>query len=296
MKQYLDLLRHVLDEGTLKHDRTGTGTKSIFGYQLRCNLDDGFPLLTTKKVHLKSIIYELLWFLQGNTNVHWLQEHGVRIWNEWADENGDLGPVYGHQWRSWPDYHGGTIDQIANVVEAIKTNPDSRRLIVSAWNVAEVADMALPPCHTLFQFYCVDDRLSLQLYQRSADLFLGVPFNIASYAYPDKRGTAAIDLALNDKKDAITITFRDSGIPYNPLEKPSPDLSSPASARQIGGLGIFLVQKYADQLSYVYEDGENRLSLPVFKRNPDNLRSLCPSPWLLTLPGGVCAFRSPLSH
>ena len=182
MKQYLDLLRHVLDEGTLKHDRTGTGTKSIFGYQLRCNLDDGFPLLTTKKVHLKSIIYELLWFLQGNTNVHWLQEHGVRIWNEWADENGDLGPVYGHQWRSWPDYHGGTIDQIANVVEAIKTNPDSRRLIVSAWNVAEVADMALPPCHTLFQFYCVDDRLSLQLYQRSADLFLGVPFNIASYA------------------------------------------------------------------------------------------------------------------
>lgn len=182
MKQYLDLLQHVLDNGITKHDRTGTGTKSIFGYQLRCNLDDGFPLLTTKKVHLKSIIYELLWFLRGDTNVHWLQEHGVRIWNEWADENGELGPVYGHQWRSWPDEKGGVIDQINNVVEDIKRNPDSRRLIVSAWNVAEVQKMALPPCHTLFQFYAVNGRLSLQLYQRSADLFLGVPFNIASYA------------------------------------------------------------------------------------------------------------------
>ena len=182
MKQYLDLLQHVLDNGITKHDRTGTGTKSIFGYQLRCNLDDGFPLLTTKKVHLKSIIYELLWFLRGDTNVHWLQEHGVRIWNEWADENGELGPVYGHQWRSWPDDKGGVIDQINNVVEDIKRNPDSRRLIVSAWNVAEVQKMALPPCHTLFQFYAVNGRLSLQLYQRSADLFLGVPFNIASYA------------------------------------------------------------------------------------------------------------------
>ncbi len=182
MKQYLDLLQHVLDNGITKHDRTGTGTKSIFGYQLRCNLDDGFPLLTTKKVHLKSIIYELLWFLRGDTNVHWLQEHGVRIWNEWADENGELGPVYGHQWRSWPDEKGGVIDQINNVVEDIKRNPDSRRLIVSAWNVAEVQKMALPPCHTLFQFYAVNGRLSLQLYQRSADFFLGVPFNIASYA------------------------------------------------------------------------------------------------------------------
>lgn len=182
MKQYLDLLQHVLDNGITKHDRTGTGTKSIFGYQLRCNLDDGFPLLTTKKVHLKSIIYELLWFLRGDTNVHWLQEHGVRIWNEWADENGELGPLYGHQWRSWPDEKGGVIDQINNVVEDIKRNPDSRRLIVSAWNVAEVQKMALPPCHTLFQFYAVNGRLSLQLYQRSADLFLGVPFNIASYA------------------------------------------------------------------------------------------------------------------
>lgn len=182
MKQYLDLIRRVLDEGVEKHDRTGTGTRSVFGHQMRFNLADGFPLLTTKKLHLKSIIYELLWFLQGDTNVKYLQEHGVRIWNEWADADGELGPVYGHQWRSWPDYNGGTIDQISNVVEMIKHNPDSRRLIVSAWNVAEVEKMALPPCHTLFQFYVADGRLSLQLYQRSADIFLGVPFNIASYA------------------------------------------------------------------------------------------------------------------
>ncbi len=182
MKQYLDLCRRVMTEGTLKTDRTGTGTKSVFGHQLRCDLKDGFPLLTTKKLHLKSIIYELLWFLRGDTNVHYLQEHGVRIWNEWADENGELGPVYGHQWRSWPDYQGGTIDQIQNVVDMIKHHPDSRRMIVSAWNVAEVDSMALPPCHTLFQFYVANDTLSLQLYQRSADIFLGVPFNIASYA------------------------------------------------------------------------------------------------------------------
>ena len=182
MKQYLDLCRRVLEEGTEKHDRTGTGTKSVFGHQMRFKMADGFPLLTTKKLHLKSIIYELLWFLQGDTNVKYLQEHGVRIWNEWADENGDLGPVYGHQWRSWPDYNGGHIDQIANIVETIKKNPDSRRLMVSAWNVAEVEKMALPPCHCLFQFYVADGKLSLQLYQRSADIFLGVPFNIASYA------------------------------------------------------------------------------------------------------------------
>ncbi len=182
MKQYIDLINRVLNEGSFKEDRTGTGTLSVFGHQMRFNLEEGFPLLTTKKLHLKSIIYELLWFLQGSTNVKYLQEHGVRIWNEWADENGELGPVYGHQWRSWPDYNGGTIDQIANVVEMIKKNPDSRRLIVSAWNVAEVEQMALPPCHTLFQFYVADGRLSLQLYQRSADIFLGVPFNIASYA------------------------------------------------------------------------------------------------------------------
>jgi thymidylate synthase len=182
MKQYLDLCKRVMEEGTLKHDRTGTGTKSVFGHQMRFNLEEGFPLLTTKKLHLKSIIYELLWFLLGDTNVKYLQEHGVRIWNEWADENGELGPVYGHQWRSWPDYQGGTIDQIKMVVDQIKNNPDSRRMIVSAWNVAEVNKMALPPCHSLFQFYVADGRLSLQLYQRSADIFLGVPFNIASYA------------------------------------------------------------------------------------------------------------------
>lgn len=182
MKQYLDLLRRVLEEGTYKEDRTGTGTLSVFGHQMRFNLEEGFPTVTTKKLHLKSIIYELLWFLRGDTNVHYLQEHGVRIWNEWADEQGELGPVYGHQWRSWPDYDGGSIDQIEQVVETIKHNPDSRRIIVSAWNVAEVNKMALPPCHSLFQFYVANGRLSLQLYQRSADLFLGVPFNIASYA------------------------------------------------------------------------------------------------------------------
>ena len=187
MKQYLDILNRILTEGTQKGDRTGTGTISIFGTQSRYNLADGFPLLTTKKLHLKSIIYELLWFLQGDTNVKYLQEHGVRIWNEWADENGELGPVYGHQWRSWPDYAGGTIDQIQYVIDQLKNNPDSRRMIVSAWNVAEVNKMALPPCHTIFQFYTAPlpdgrRRLSLQLYQRSADTFLGVPFNIASYA------------------------------------------------------------------------------------------------------------------
>jgi thymidylate synthase len=182
MKQYLDLLNRILTEGTQKGDRTGTGTVSIFGNQMRFNLEEGFPLLTTKKLHLKSIIYELLWFLKGDTNVHYLQEHGVRIWNEWADENGELGPVYGHQWRSWPDYDGGTIDQIQYVLDQIRNNPNSRRMIVSAWNVAEVNKMALPPCHTMFQFYVADGRLSLQLYQRSADTFLGVPFTIASYA------------------------------------------------------------------------------------------------------------------
>lgn len=182
MKQYLDLLNRIMTEGIKKTDRTGTGTLSVFGHQMRFNMEDGFPLLTTKKLHLKSIIYELLWFLKGDTNVRYLQEHGVRIWNEWADENGDLGPVYGHQWRSWPDYDCGTIDQIGNVIDLIKHHPDSRRMIVSAWNPAEVDSMALPPCHCLFQFYVADGRLSLQLYQRSADTFLGVPFNIASYA------------------------------------------------------------------------------------------------------------------
>lgn len=182
MKQYQDLLRRILTEGHKKTDRTGTGTLSVFGNQMRFNLDDGFPLLTTKKLHLKSIIYELLWFLRGDTNIKYLNDHGVSIWDEWADANGDLGPVYGHQWRSWPDYNGGHIDQIANVIRQIKEHPDSRRMVVSAWNVAEIDMMKLPPCHCLFQFYVADDRLSLQLYQRSADTFLGVPFNIASYA------------------------------------------------------------------------------------------------------------------
>lgn len=182
MKQYLDLLQHILDHGTVKSDRTGTGTISVFGYQMRFNLADGFPLVTTKKLHLKSIIHELLWFLNGDTNVRYLQENGVRIWNEWADENGDLGHIYGFQWRSWPDYKGGSIDQIAEAVETIKHNPDSRRIIVSAWNVADIPNMNLPPCHAFFQFYVADGKLSLQLYQRSADCFLGVPFNIASYA------------------------------------------------------------------------------------------------------------------
>ena len=182
MKQYLDLLKTILDKGTQKHDRTGTGTISYFGYQMRFNLQEGFPLVTTKKVHLKSIIYELLWFLNGDTNVKYLQDHGVRIWNEWADANGDLGPVYGYQWRHWRTPDGREIDQIANLINGIKNNPDSRRHIVSAWNPADVDNMALPPCHTMFQFYVVDGRLSCQLYQRSGDTFLGIPFNIASYA------------------------------------------------------------------------------------------------------------------
>ncbi|MBQ2046072.1 MAG: thymidylate synthase [Muribaculaceae bacterium] len=182
MKQYLDLLSHIMENGTQKSDRTGTGTRSVFGYQMRFNLADGFPLLTTKKLHLKSIIHELLWFLNGDTNAKYLQDNGVRIWNEWADENGDLGHIYGYQWRSWPDYKGGHIDQISEVIETIKNNPDSRRIIVSAWNVADLPNMNLPPCHAFFQFYVADGKLSLQLYQRSADTFLGVPFNIASYA------------------------------------------------------------------------------------------------------------------
>jgi thymidylate synthase len=182
MKQYLLLLNRILTEGVEKGDRTGTGTISVFGHQMRFNMADGFPLLTTKKLHLKSIIYELLWFLNGDTNVRYLQENGVRIWNEWADEHGDLGHIYGYQWRSWPDYNGGHIDQISEVIDQIKNNPDSRRMIVSAWNVADICNMNLPPCHAFFQFYVAEGRLSLQLYQRSADTFLGVPFNIASYA------------------------------------------------------------------------------------------------------------------
>ena len=182
MKQYLDLLRRILDEGVRKEDRTGTGTISIFGHQMRFNLEEGFPCLTTKKLHLKSIIHELLWFLSGDTNAKYLQDNGVRIWNEWADENGNLGHIYGYQWRTWPDYNGGYVDQISQAVDAIRNNPDSRRIIVSAWNVADLPNMNLPPCHAFFQCYVADGRLSLQLYQRSADAFLGIPFNIASYA------------------------------------------------------------------------------------------------------------------
>ena len=215
MKQYLDLCQRVLNEGTEKHDRTGTGTISVFGHQMRFNLEEGFPLLTTKKLHLKSIIYELLWFLKGDTNVKYLQDHGVRIWNEWADEHGELGPVYGHQWRSWPDYQGGHIDQITQLVEQIKKNPDSRRHIVSAWNVAEVNNMALPPCHTLFQFYVADGRLSLQLYQRSADIFLGVPFNIASYALLLQMMAQVTGLKAGD----FVHTFGDAHIYLNHIEQ-----------------------------------------------------------------------------
>ena len=221
MKQYLDLCQRVLNEGTEKHDRTGTGTISVFGHQMRFNLEEGFPLLTTKKLHLKSIIYELLWFLKGDTNVKYLQDHGVRIWNEWADEHGELGPVYGHQWRSWPDYQGGHIDQITQLVEQIKKNPDSRRHIVSAWNVAEVNHMALPPCHTLFQFYVADGRLSLQLYQRSADIFLGVPFNIASYALLLMMIAQVTGLKVGD----FVHTFGDAHIYLNHIEQVKLQLS-----------------------------------------------------------------------
>lgn len=213
MQQYLDLMRHVRDNGTVKTDRTGTGTVSVFGYQMRFDLADGFPLLTTKKLHLRSIIYELLWFLTGDTNIKYLQDHGVKIWDEWADENGNLGPVYGHQWRSWPDNKGGTIDQISQLIDMIKNKPDSRRLLVSAWNVAEVNNMALPPCHTLFQFYVADGKLSCQLYQRSADIFLGVPFNIASYALL----TMMIAQVCNLKPGEFVHTFGDAHLYKNHL-------------------------------------------------------------------------------
>lgn len=215
MKQYLDLLKRIKEEGVTKGDRTGTGTMSIFGHQMRFNLAEGFPLLTTKKLHLKSIIHELLWFLKGDTNVSYLQENGVRIWNEWADENGELGPVYGHQWRSWSDNKGGTIDQIANVIEQIKNNPDSRRLIVTAWNPADVEHMALPPCHCFFQFYVAEGKLSLQLYQRSADTFLGVPFNIASYALLLMMVAQVTNLQLGD----FVYTTGDTHLYLNHLEQ-----------------------------------------------------------------------------
>jgi len=215
MQQYLQLLRHIVDNGTEKSDRTGTGTKSIFGHQIRFDLSEGFPCLTTKKLHLKSIIHELLWFLQGDTNIGYLSENGVRIWNEWADEDGELGPVYGHQWRSWPTADGGHIDQIQQLVDQIRETPDSRRLIVSAWNVADVPKMALPPCHLLFQFYVADGRLSCQLYQRSADVFLGVPFNIASYSLLTLMMAQVTGLEPGD----FVHTFGDAHLYLNHLEQ-----------------------------------------------------------------------------
>jgi thymidylate synthase len=221
MKQYTDLMRHVLANGHKKEDRTGTGTLSVFGYQMRFNLNDGFPLLTTKKVHLKSIVHELLWFLQGSTNIAYLKENGVRIWDEWADENGNLGPVYGYQWRNWPKPDGTHIDQIAQVVNAIKKTPDSRRLIVSAWNVADVDKMKLPPCHAFFQFYVADGKLSCQLYQRSADIFLGVPFNIASYALLTMMVAQVCDLKLGD----FVHTLGDAHIYTNHMEQVQEQLS-----------------------------------------------------------------------
>ena len=215
MKQYLDLLRRILDEGVRKEDRTGTGTISIFGHQMRFNLEEGFPCLTTKKLHLKSIIHELLWFLSGDTNAKYLQDNGVRIWNEWADENGNLGHIYGYQWRTWPDYNGGYVDQISQAVDAIRNNPDSRRIIVSAWNVADLPNMNLPPCHAFFQFYVADGRLSLQLYQRSADAFLGIPFNIASYALLLQMMAQVTGLRAGD----FIHTLGDSHIYLNHLEQ-----------------------------------------------------------------------------
>jgi thymidylate synthase len=221
MKQYLDLMRHVMETGTQKHDRTGTGTISVFGYQMRFNLQDGFPLVTTKKLHLKSIIHELIWFLTGDTNIKSLKDNGVRIWDEWADADGNLGPVYGYQWRSWPMPDGGHIDQISQVVNQIKNNPDSRRMIVSAWNVADVNQMALPPCHSLFQFYVLDGKLSCQLYQRSADIFLGVPFNIASYALLTMMMAQVCGLEYGD----FIHTFGDAHIYNNHLEQAKLQLS-----------------------------------------------------------------------
>lgn len=221
MKQYLDLMRHVRDNGLLKEDRTGTGTKSVFGYQMRFNLADGFPVVTTKKIHLRSIIHELLWFLKGDTNIQYLKDNKVRIWDEWADENGDLGPVYGSQWRSWPTADGRHIDQITQVIDQIKNNPDSRRLIVSAWNVGEIENMALPPCHAFFQFYVADGKLSCQLYQRSADIFLGVPFNIASYALLTMMIAQVCDLDVGD----FVHTLGDAHLYSNHMEQTELQLS-----------------------------------------------------------------------
>ncbi|MCY4426778.1 MAG: thymidylate synthase [Halieaceae bacterium] len=248
MQQYLNLLQHILDNGTDKSDRTGTGTRSVFGYQMRFRLEDGFPLLTTKKLHLKSIVHELLWFLSGDTNIHYLQEHGVRIWDEWADENGELGPVYGHQWRSWPNPDGGEFDQIDQLIKQLKAHPDSRRHIVSAWNVAEVGNMALPPCHCLFQFYVAQGRLSCHLYQRSADVFLGVPFNIASYALLTLMVAQVCELAPGD----FVHSFGDAHLYNNHFEQARLQLQ-----RQPGPLPRMLVRpEVRDIFAFRFADFE----------------------------------------
>jgi thymidylate synthase len=248
MKQYLELMRHVRDQGLVKEDRTGTGTRSVFGYQMRFDLSAGFPALTTKKLHLRSIIHELLWFLMGETNIRYLKENGVNIWDEWADENGDLGPVYGYQWRSWPAVNGRSIDQISQLVEQIRQNPDSRRLIVSAWNPAEVDNMALPPCHCLFQFYVAEGRLSCQLYQRSADIFLGVPFNIASYALLTMMLAQVTGLLPGD----FVHTFGDAHLYSNHLEQT--DLQLSRAPRRLPTMRINPEVK--DIFSFRFEDFE----------------------------------------
>ena len=248
MQQYLDLLQRTINEGVRKEDRTGTGTISIFGHQSRYNLNEGFPVLTTKKLHLRSIIHELLWFLNGDTNIKYLTNNGVKIWNEWADEDGDLGHIYGYQWRSWPDYNGGHIDQISQVVDTIKNNPDSRRILVSSWNVADLPNMNLPPCHAFFQFYVADGKLSLQLYQRSADIFLGVPFNIASYALLLKMMAQVTDLEEGD----FVHTFGDAHIYLNHLEQV--DLQLSRTPRSLPEMKINPDVK--DIFSFRYEDFE----------------------------------------
>ncbi|MAW85878.1 MAG: thymidylate synthase [Phyllobacteriaceae bacterium] len=248
MRQYHDLLNHVLENGIDRGDRTGTGTRSVFGYQMRFDLDDGFPVLTTKKLHLRSIIHELLWFLSGETNIGYLKANGVTIWDEWADENGDLGPVYGAQWRSWPDGRGGTIDQIANLLGQIRQNPESRRLIVSAWNPAEVDRMALPPCHCLFQFYVADGRLSCQLYQRSADIFLGVPFNIASYALL----TMMIAQVCGLKAGEFVHTLGDAHLYHNHFDQARLQLTRVPKALPVMKLNA----QVTDLFAFRYEDFE----------------------------------------
>jgi thymidylate synthase len=262
MQQYLDLMRFVLEHGNDKQDRTGTGTKSIFGYQMRFDLNEGFPLLTTKKLHLKSIIYELLWFLRGDTNVRYLQEHGVRIWDEWADEHGSLGPVYGAQWRSWPAPDGRHVDQISRVIEEIKVNPDSRRLFVSAWNVGELERMALPPCHTAFQFYVANGQLSCQLYQRSADIFLGVPFNIASYSLLTLMVAQATDLRTGE----FIHTFGDAHLYLNHFEQARTQLARiprPLPAMHLNPEKKSLFDFEYDDFSLLHYDPYPLLKAPV---------------------------------